>query len=157
MTTASAPNPQVGTLPSGWPASVFSPAGVLPVLDEAVLAALLGTTTGADASQALAQAAAKVPGGWPNATPASLRGWSRSADGLALERDFRFADFADAFGFMAAVAVVAEKADHHPEWFNVYNRVSVRWTTHDAHGVTARDVVLALHCQRLALRLGAAA
>ena len=67
-------------------------------------------------------------------------GWALSEDGKALERSFRFKDFAQAFGFMAQMALVSEKADHHPEWFNVYNRVEVRLTTHDAGGLTARDL-----------------
>ena len=60
-----------------------------------------------------------------------------------LRREFRFRDFSEAFAFMTRVALLAEKADHHPEWFNVYNRVDVRLTTHDAGGVTAKDVELA--------------
>jgi 4a-hydroxytetrahydrobiopterin dehydratase len=60
-----------------------------------------------------------------------------------LHRDFKFADFAHAFGFMAIAAVLIEKMNHHPEWFNVYNRVSVDLTTHDAGGITQRDVELA--------------
>jgi 4a-hydroxytetrahydrobiopterin dehydratase len=55
----------------------------------------------------------------------------------------RFADFAEAFGFMSRVAILAEKADHHPEWFNVYNRVEILLTTHDAGGLSRRDVDLA--------------
>lgn len=70
--------------------------------------------------------------------------WSLRADGLAIVRTFRFGDFAEAFGFMARVAIIAEKADHHPEWFNVYNRVEVTLTTHDASGLSTRDVALAL-------------
>lgn len=72
-----------------------------------------------------------------------LSGWRASEDGLALEKRYRFLDFNAAFGWMARVALAAEKADHHPEWFNVYDRVEVRLTTHDAGGVTARDVALA--------------
>jgi 4a-hydroxytetrahydrobiopterin dehydratase len=60
-----------------------------------------------------------------------------------LHREFKFADFAHAFGFMSAAAVLIEKMNHHPEWFNVYNRVSVDLTTHDANGITERDVELA--------------
>ena len=60
-----------------------------------------------------------------------------------LHRELRFGDFVAAFGFMASVALVAEKMDHHPEWSNVYNRVEVVLTTHDAGGVTERDVTLA--------------
>lgn len=74
---------------------------------------------------------------------AELPGWSLRADGLAIERTFRFKDFAEAFGFMARVAIHAEKADHHPEWFNVYNRVEITLTTHDAGGLSTRDLALA--------------
>ena len=81
---------------------------------------------------------------------AALPGWSLSADGLALERELRFADFNAAFGFMTRVAIEAEKADHHPEWFNVYNRVDITLTTHDAGGLSARDVALARFIDRLA-------
>jgi 4a-hydroxytetrahydrobiopterin dehydratase len=61
----------------------------------------------------------------------------------AIQRTFRFSDFSAAFGFMARMAILAEKLDHHPEWFNVYNRVDVVLTTHDAGGVTELDVTLA--------------
>lgn len=74
---------------------------------------------------------------------ASLPGWTLRTDGLALVRDFRFADFSAAFGFMTRVALYAEKADHHPEWSNVWNKVHVTLTTHDAGGVSARDVAMA--------------
>lgn len=70
-----------------------------------------------------------------------LPGWTRSGD--AIERSYKFADFTHAFAFMTRVALLAEKADHHPEWSNVYNRVDVRLTTHDAGGLSARDVALA--------------
>ena len=56
----------------------------------------------------------------------------------------KFADFAEAFAFMTRVAILAEKADHHPEWFNVYNRVEIKLTTHDAGGVSQRDIDLAV-------------
>ena len=72
-----------------------------------------------------------------------LPGWTLREDGLAITRTFKFADFAEAFGFMARVAILAEKADHHPEWFNVYNRVEITLTTHDAGGLSTRDVALA--------------
>ena len=68
-------------------------------------------------------------------------GWTRNGDGI--ERRYKFADFTQAFGFMARVALLAEKADHHPEWSNVYNRVDIRLTTHDAGGISARDFALA--------------
>ena len=74
---------------------------------------------------------------------AGLPGWALRADGLALVRGFKFADFGQAFGFMTRVALAAEKADHHPEWFNVYNRVEITLTTHDCGGVSVRDVALA--------------
>ena len=61
----------------------------------------------------------------------------------ALTRRFMFADFSQAFGFMARVALLAERADHHPEWSNVYNRVDILLTTHDAGGLSSRDVSLA--------------
>ena len=61
----------------------------------------------------------------------------------AICRTFRFTDFTAAFGFMTRTALMAEKLDHHPEWFNVYNRVDVTLTTHDANGVTELDVTLA--------------
>lgn len=72
-----------------------------------------------------------------------LPGWSLRADGLAIERSLKFADFNAAFGFMTRVALHAEKADHHPEWSNVYNRVTITLTTHEAGGLSARDVALA--------------
>lgn len=69
--------------------------------------------------------------------------WTLRADGLAIEREFKFKDFNAAFGFMARVALYAEKSDHHPEWFNVYNRVRITLTTHDADGLSARDAAMA--------------
>ena len=77
----------------------------------------------------------------------SLPGWSFS--GSALRRDFVFADFQEAFGFMTRVAFLAEKLDHHPDWSNVWNRVSVTLSTHDAGGVTDLDFQLAGLMQRL--------
>jgi 4a-hydroxytetrahydrobiopterin dehydratase len=68
----------------------------------------------------------------------------------AISRKFTFTDFSEAFGFMARAALAAEKLDHHPEWFNVYNRVEVTLATHDAGGVTDRDVKLAETMDRLA-------
>ncbi len=61
----------------------------------------------------------------------------------AVARTFQFADFNEAFGFMTRVALAAEKADHHPEWFNVYNKVEITLSTHDAGGLSERDVALA--------------
>ena len=73
----------------------------------------------------------------------ALPGWTLSDDGLAITRKFKFADFQQAFAFMTHVALAAERADHHPEWSNVYNRVDMRLTTHDAGGLTERDFALA--------------
>ena len=76
--------------------------------------------------------------------PALLEsGWSLEAGGKAMLKTFRFADFPAALAFMLRVSYAAEKADHHPEWTNVYNRVSVRLTTHDAGGLTPKDFALA--------------
>jgi 4a-hydroxytetrahydrobiopterin dehydratase len=69
--------------------------------------------------------------------------WSLARDGAAIERTFKFADFNEAFGFMTRVALLADKADHHPEWSNVYNRVTIALTTHDAGGLSQRDVDMA--------------
>ena len=74
---------------------------------------------------------------------ATLSGWTVRADGLAIMRTFRFADFSEAFAFMTRVALLAEKDDHHPEWFNVWNRVEITLTTHDAGGISQRDVEMA--------------
>jgi 4a-hydroxytetrahydrobiopterin dehydratase len=65
--------------------------------------------------------------------------WALRDDGKALTRTFKFADFNAAFGFMTRVALYADKTDHHPEWFNVYNRVEMTLTTHDADGLSQRD------------------
>ena len=73
----------------------------------------------------------------------SLPEWRRVADREAITRTFTFADFNQAFGFMTRVALLAEKMDHHPEWSNVYRTVTVTLATHDAGGVTDRDLALA--------------
>jgi 4a-hydroxytetrahydrobiopterin dehydratase len=80
----------------------------------------------------------------------NLDGWSKSAGRDALEKEFRFADFNEAFGFMARVALYADKFDHHPEWSNTYNRVKVLLTSHDVGGVTTRDVRMAAFMDRIA-------
>ncbi len=74
---------------------------------------------------------------------AALPQWQLLADGRALHRSFRFADFSAAWGFMTRVALLAEAQNHHPDWRNVYNRVEITLTTHDSGGLTARDVTLA--------------
>ncbi|MEO8602247.1 MAG: 4a-hydroxytetrahydrobiopterin dehydratase [bacterium] len=70
--------------------------------------------------------------------------------GGKLHRELRFASFVEAFGFMASVALVAERMNHHPEWSNVYNRVVIELTTHDAGGISERDFALAAEVERLA-------
>jgi 4a-hydroxytetrahydrobiopterin dehydratase len=72
-----------------------------------------------------------------------LPGWHLARDKSAISRDFAFGDFSEAFAFMARVALLAEKMDHHPEWSNVYNRVHITLTTHDAGGLSARDIAMA--------------
>ena len=74
---------------------------------------------------------------------AELPGWTLREDGKAITRTFKFADFNAAFGFMTRVALYADKHDHHPEWFNVYNRVEMTLTTHDADGLSQRDADMA--------------
>lgn len=69
--------------------------------------------------------------------------WQLSADGLSISRTFVFGDFAQAFAFMTRMAEVSEQLNHHPEWRNVYNRVDVTLTTHDAGGLTEKDVAWA--------------
>lgn len=78
-----------------------------------------------------------------DAAIARLDGWRAAPDRDAIVKEFRFKDFNAAFGFMSRVALYAERHDHHPEWFNVYNRVEVTLATHDAGGVTDKDVALA--------------
>lgn len=77
-----------------------------------------------------------------------MTGWT--LQGGKLHREYKFADFVEAFGFMASVALVAERMNHHPEWFNVWSTVVVDLTTHDAGGVTAKDFALAADMDRLA-------
>ena len=79
----------------------------------------------------------------------ALPEWQLSEDGLGLERVFTFAGFNAAFGFLSRVALAAERENHHPEWSNVYNRVTLRWTTHSVGGVSALDVKLAMRQLRL--------
>ena len=79
-----------------------------------------------------------------------LKGWSEVKDRDAISKKFVFADFNQAFGFMARAALIAEKMDHHPEWFNVYKNVDVTLSTHDAGGVTDKDVTLAEAMDKLA-------
>jgi 4a-hydroxytetrahydrobiopterin dehydratase len=69
--------------------------------------------------------------------------WTYDADAKGIRRSVRFRDFAEAFGFRTRIAILAENADHHPEWFNVYNRVDILLTSHDAGGLSQRDINLA--------------
>jgi 4a-hydroxytetrahydrobiopterin dehydratase len=72
-----------------------------------------------------------------------LKGWKEVKGRDAITKKFQFADFSEAFGFMTRVALLAEKMDHHPEWFNVYNKIEVTLSTHDAGGVTQNDIDMA--------------
>ena len=83
-----------------------------------------------------------------------LDGWSRVEGREAIAKSFRFADFNAAFSWMSRVALLAEKRDHHPEWSNVYNRIEVVLTTHDAGGVTELDVEMAKFMDRAAAAMG---
>ena len=87
--------------------------------------------------------AEKLTGGERREALAALDGWSEVEGRDAIQRSFRFDDFTAAFAFMARCALAAERMDHHPEWFNVYNRVEVTLATHSAGGVTELDVQLA--------------
>ncbi len=80
---------------------------------------------------------------------------THGGDRPAIERRLTFADFNAAFGFMTRVAILADKVDHHPEWSNVYNRVDILLTTHDAGGVTDKDVAMARFIDQAALEAGA--
>ena len=84
-----------------------------------------------------------------------LSGWSEATDRDAITRTFTFKDFNEAFGFMARVALVAEKRDHHPEWRNVYKTVEVVLSTHDADGLTQKDIDLAKAMDAIAEQIGA--
>jgi 4a-hydroxytetrahydrobiopterin dehydratase len=92
----------------------------------------------------------RLTGNARKAALAKLDGWSEVQGRDAITRTFTFKDFSEAFGFMTRAALVAEKLDHHPEWFNVYDKVEVTLATHDAGGVTERDVALAEAMNRLA-------
>lgn len=85
---------------------------------------------------------------------AGLPGWTHHPERGAISRSFRFANFAEAFGFMAQMAAVSERLDHHPEWFNVYNRVDITLSTHDAGGLSERDIRMATEIDRIAAAAG---
>ena len=82
----------------------------------------------------------------------TVEGWERVEGREAIRKTFIFADFVEAFGWMSKVALIAEKMDHHPEWYNVYKTVEVTLTTHDADGVTGKDAELAKAMDRMARR-----
>jgi len=86
---------------------------------------------------------AKLTGKARSDALATLKGWTEVSGRDAIHKKLQFADFNQAWGFMARVALAAEKADHHPEWSNVYNRVEIVLSTHDAGGLSAKDVELA--------------
>ncbi len=81
---------------------------------------------------------------------AALEGWSETDGRDAISKSYRFADFNAAFGWMTRIALEAEKMDHHPEWFNVYSKVDVTLATHDAGGLTMKDINLARKMDQLA-------
>ena len=87
--------------------------------------------------------AEKLNGAQVEAALAALPGWTHESERGSIRKCFRFDDFSQAFAFMTRIALAAEKADHHPEWSNVWNRVDILLTTHDAGGLTAKDVALA--------------
>ena len=87
--------------------------------------------------------ASKLTGKARSAALAALKKWKEVPDRDAIQRSFKFADFTQAWGFMTKVALAAEKADHHPEWSNVYNKVEITLSTHDAGGLSDKDVALA--------------
>jgi len=96
-------------------------------------------------------ASTKLESGEVTRRLADLAGWT--LEGGKLHREYKFADFVEAFGFMASAALVAERMNHHPEWFNVYRTVRVELATHDAGGITALDFELARAMSKLAAPL----
>jgi 4a-hydroxytetrahydrobiopterin dehydratase len=93
---------------------------------------------------------ARLEGNTRRQALAGLNGWKEVADRDAIVKEFRFADFNQAFAFMTQIALKAERMDHHPEWSNVYNRVSVVLSTHECGGVSQRDVDMARFIDTLA-------
>lgn len=91
----------------------------------------------------------RLPDAEIDAALARLPGWSRTEHRSAIVKTFLFQDFNQAWGFMSRVALIAEKMDHHPEWSNVWNRVEVTLSTHDAGGLSERDIKLATTIEAL--------
>ncbi|MFN3350581.1 4a-hydroxytetrahydrobiopterin dehydratase [Pseudorhodoplanes sp.] len=96
------------------------------------------------------QMADKLSGEARRAALATVPGWTELTERDAIFRKFVFRDFNEAFGFMTRAALIAEKHDHHPEWFNVYKTVEVTLSTHDAGGLTDKDIALAIAMDKLA-------
>lgn len=94
---------------------------------------------------------AKLEGEQRSQALAEIPNWREVEGRDAITRTFTFADFNEAFGFMSRVALIAEKMDHHPEWFNVYKTVEVTLSTHDAAGLTEKDVTLAKEMDKIAM------
>jgi len=93
---------------------------------------------------------AKLTGKALTAALSKLKGWKKVSGRGAIHKSFKFADFNEAWGFMTRVALAADKADHHPEWSNVYNKVEITLSTHDAGGLSAKDITLAQFIDGLA-------
>ncbi|XP_077267963.1 pterin-4a-carbinolamine dehydratase isoform X2 [Temnothorax americanus] len=89
-----------------------------------------------------------------NLSPLLSTGWTVQASRDAIYKEFAFKNFNEAFGFMTRVALQAEKMDHHPEWFNVYNKVNVTLSSHDVNGLSQRDVKLATFIDKAATSTG---
>ena len=97
----------------------------------------------------------KLTGKARSAALGKLKAWKKVRGRDAIAKSYRFKDFNEAFAFMNRVALMAEKMDHHPEWFNVYNRVDITLSTHDAGGVSERDIALARFIDSIAGRKAA--
>ncbi|RYE07580.1 MAG: 4a-hydroxytetrahydrobiopterin dehydratase [Hyphomicrobiales bacterium] len=94
--------------------------------------------------------AAKLTASEREAALGKLTAWTYDEEAGAISRDFKFKDFTEAFAFMTRIAILAQAADHHPEWSNVYNKVSITLSTHDAGGLTAKDIALATAIDKFA-------
>lgn len=94
--------------------------------------------------------AAKLTASEREAALSKLTAWKYDEKAGAISRDFKFKDFPEAFAFMTRIAILAQAADHHPEWSNVYNKVSITLSTHDAGGLTAKDIDLATAIDKFA-------